>query len=117
MPVSLHSIDERGKDGFQPLAANAIRSLPQNPQCFQNGFVIDPSPFGRLLDSAFTGFSQSTDDVLAMKAGYFDEFVEDSFLFDTRRRLIPVRYRLSSRLLAKLSSLPILLPVMSNFDG
>src|SRR5271169_4097041 len=91
MSVSLHRIHEGRNDRLESLAADPIRSLPQDRQCLHGRFVVDPRPFWLRSDGMRAGLPQGADGMLSMKTCDLDELIEDSLLLNSPSRVIAAR--------------------------
>src|SRR5690242_12146264 len=96
MSMPFHCFDKYRNSFLEPLSTDPIGRFPQNRECWQNSFTVDPGPwcwFYRLIASAH-GFTQGTNGVLAMKSCYLNKLIENLPLLDSCSRVIPLRDRL-----------------------
>jgi hypothetical protein len=79
----------------EALATDSIGGIPNNRQCFLNGFVVDPRPLSRFRRFPPPRSIKRADRVLAMKACHLDELVKDLFLLVPGGGPIARRHRLN----------------------
>ena len=81
MSMALHGLHQVRQRRLQTLAADAVRSLPDQDHRLTDRLVVDaPTLDHRLLLPSIAGPPQQPDAVLAVVAGYGAELVEDPTL-------------------------------------
>ena len=89
MTVSLHGRDQDRHPWFQPLAANAVTSLPQHDERLANSFVVCTITHWRLLLDPGS-FTQDPGSMLAVVCRQCHALVEDRLLLARRQVLVAV---------------------------
>src|SRR6266852_7808892 len=79
MSVSLHCFHQQRQQRFQPLAANAVRCLPEHDQRFLYCLLIDPASSTRLVLARWLS-GQYSYLMLAVIASHLGELIQDHLL-------------------------------------